>query len=265
MSALLLVELRRGLARRLVRVLVGLSVLAIVIGGVVVFSKSSREPVVTEDRRYHLTSLWENDGSDDSNLAGVSFVLVVGAILCGASVAGADWRSGTMTSQLTWEPRRVRVHVAKGVAYAGAAFVIALLLEAVFCLALTPAAVWRGTTAGADAAWFRHLAGGALRIAALAAMGAGFGYSLAMIGRTTSAALIGAFAYLAVLEGLLRAWHPGWQRWFFSENSAVLILGHNTSDASFERGVVAAGLLIASYTIALWLIALVAFTRRDVT
>ena len=39
--------------------------------------------------------------------------LVVGALFAGASVAGAEWRAGSMTTLLTWEPRRVRVIVGR--------------------------------------------------------------------------------------------------------------------------------------------------------
>ena len=51
-----------------------------------------------------------------------------------------------MTTLLTWEPRRVRVLMAKSVVAAVCVFVLMALLLAVFALALTLVASTRGIT-----------------------------------------------------------------------------------------------------------------------
>jgi len=60
----------------------------------------------------------------DSLLAGTASLVVLLGALLGSTLGGADWSAGTMTTLLTWEPRRVRVYVAR-------ALVIAVL--ALYC------------------------------------------------------------------------------------------------------------------------------------
>ena len=40
-------------------------------------------------------------------------MVVLLGVLLGATLAGADWTAGTMGTLLTWEPRRVRVHLVR--------------------------------------------------------------------------------------------------------------------------------------------------------
>ena len=49
-------------------------------------------------------------------LRGTSINIIVIGWLVGASLAGAEWAAGTMTTLLAWEPRRIRVLLAKLVA-----------------------------------------------------------------------------------------------------------------------------------------------------
>ena len=96
MTALLASEFRRFRSRRLVKVLVGLELLAIVATGVIVF----------------LTQEYALVGLPDV-LMGTSLVLVSVGWMLGASAIGADWHAGHLTTILTWEPRRGRVLFAK--------------------------------------------------------------------------------------------------------------------------------------------------------
>ena len=79
-------------------------------------------------------------------LQGAGILVVIGGLLLGASFAGAEWHAGTMTTLLTWEPRRVRVLAAKAIVTAAAVFVLMVLLLAVFAGALTLVASTRGIT-----------------------------------------------------------------------------------------------------------------------
>lgn len=303
MSALLSVELRRMLARRLVRVLVVLAVVGIAIAGVAVAVTSKpvigpalalaqqqveelrlscqrdvaahpddypanvipvefcRENYRVEffyrDPRFHLTALRDV-------FLGTAFVLVVGGWLLGASFMGAEWHAGTLATLLAWEPRRLRVFVAKLAAAAAVLFLLALVLQAVLGLFLAAAAAIRGTTEGADAEWLRSVSGVAVRVAGLTAMGGAMGFAIATIGRNTAAALGVGFAYLAVVEGLVRALRPQWSRWLIGDNAGVFLTG----EAGFppvSRSPLGAAGVIAVYTAALLLAALVAFRERDVT
>src|SRR5207248_1554606 len=94
----------------------------------------------------------------------------------GATLIGAEWHAGTITTELTWEPRRARLHLAKVLAAAAFALVGFVALQVLVGLAVTPAAVLRGVTRGMDASWLWVAAGvligmyvGVLAAASLAA------------------------------------------------------------------------------------------------
>ena len=304
MSALLSVELRRLAARRLVRMAVAAMILGIVIAGVVTFFRShrlsaetlraqqiEREQFINEclsgqgplaqpvppgfspqpptrqecegvvfgptDPRFHLTSLKQV-------FEGTTVPLVLLAWILGASFIGAEWHAGTVSTLLTWEPRRIRVLLAKAAVFMIAAFVGALAFHALLGLALWPAAAARGSMEGAGSAWFGQITGVALRGAALVSIGAAVGFAIASVARSTAAALGVGFAYLLVLENLIGVLRPGWRSWFFSWNAIVFVSASRSHDA-IPRTPVEAGLLLAMYGAGCLAIALVAFRRRDVT
>ena len=75
-----------------------------------------------------MASWWMARASDSFLLTAAMF-LVVGAAICGASVAGAEWKAGTITTALTWEPSRLRLHAARTASAAILAFVIGFALR----------------------------------------------------------------------------------------------------------------------------------------
>ena len=83
-------------------------------------------------------------GTSDGLLLTAAMFLVVGAAICGASVAGAEWRAGTITTVLTWEPSRLRLHAARTASAAILAFVIGFALQVVFLASPLPAVVLNG-------------------------------------------------------------------------------------------------------------------------
>ncbi len=290
MRDLISLEARRFSGRRLTRVLAGLVVLGFLVAGPTVFAKSNRDVekataaaraealrgyneciAATEgkggepcevpgpndsiaDPRFHLTDLVPVS-------EGVSGLLIVLGLVAGASFVGADWHHRVVTTMLTWEPRRARVVLAKAAAAAVVTFAAAIVLLAFLGVALTPAAVRRGTLTGADAAWFGDLAGTILRGAAAAGAAAAIGTAIAMVGRATAAAIGVLFAWVAVAENSIRAGIPGWQRWLLSENTGAFVSG---GDPQFPRGAASAGLLLACYTAFAVAVAARAFDRRDV-
>ncbi|MDP9404544.1 MAG: hypothetical protein M3P85_14775 [Actinomycetota bacterium] len=216
------------------------------------------------DNRFHLTDLWAVD-EGDSILQVTAVFLVIGALMGGATFIGGEWRWGTITTLLTWEPRRVRVFLAKAAAALLVTFVLGIVLQALVGLSVLPAALWRGTTAGADAEWFRAASGAVLRASALGAGAAVLGYAVASIGRNTAAALGVAFAYVSVFEALVRALKPGWQRWLMGDNGAVFLTGRQLRTANFERTVLEAAVILAVYLAATLAAGAFVFARRDVT
>lgn len=196
---------------------------------------------------------------------GLSGLFIGLVMILAASFIGAEWHAGTVTTQLTWEPRRNRVLTAKVVAAALFGFAFFLLAEAVLLGTVAPAAVFRGTTEGTDAAWIRGASGLVLRGAAAAGLAAVIASSLASLARNTAAAVGGAFVYLAILEPLIRAVRPRWQPWFLYDNLATFISGHTPDFTPFGRTTTGAGVLISIYTVGFVLLALAMFRRRDVT
>lgn len=215
------------------------------------------------DKRFKLTSLWPG-GSDGGVLGVTALFLVIGALIAGATFIGGDWRYGTVATLLTWEPRRLRIFLSKAAAVAVASLVIGILLQSLVSASLLPSAWWRGTTEGADAEWFRGLAGATLRTSALGAGAALLGYAIAMLGRNTAAALGVAFGYVAVVEALVRGVKPQWQRWLIGDNSTVVLFGEQVDSAPFERTLLEASVILVVYLVAVLAVAGVSFTRRDV-
>ena len=254
MITLIFSEMARLLARRLVRVVLLLTLAGIVLAAVIVFFRSSP----SSPDRFELEALPEV-------FMGTGVPIILIAWLFGASFVGAEWQRGTMTTALTWEPRRVRLFVAKLVATVVTTLILAVVLQTLLGLALTPAAALRGSTAGIGGPWFAEVAGAVLRGAAVATVGAAIAFSIAMAGRNTGAALGVGFAYGAIAEPFLRAWKPEWAPWLFSDNAARFISAQEIGFPPMARTTLEAALLITVYALILAVLAAASFKRRDVT
>lgn len=216
------------------------------------------------DQSLHLVDLWSADGEDDSVWAVTSVFLVIGALIGAASMVGAEWKAGTVGTLLTWEPRRVRLAVAKLAAVGLLAAVVAVVLQLVLTAALLPTMSFKGTTSGADGEWLRSAAGGLGRSGVLAAMAAVVGAGVAMVGRNTAAALGAAFAYLVIGENILRAWKPNQARWLLGENATIFLTGRQLDGVSYERPVAVATVTLVGYTAAIAAAAALSLRNRDV-
>lgn len=215
-----------------------------------------------EDPRFHLRDT-------PGTLEAISpFFIMIGWVM-GASFIGAEWSQRTITTTLTWESRRTLVLVSKVVATAIVIFVGALVLQALLVALLMPAALMRGTTSGTDV---QELLFTAARVGALAGVGAVIGFSIATVGRNTAAAVGVGFAYLAVLENLVRAWRPNLSKFLLGDNAGVFVTGDSEQlscgfeDAfcGVEHSTLDAGGLLLAYSLGLFLLAFAFFRRRDV-
>jgi hypothetical protein len=248
-----MLEARRWLARRLVKFFaLALTVISLIAGIAVFFNHGS-----FDHERYRAV--------DVSNvLFGTLTPLVLVAMVLGASFIGAEWRANTVAVQLTWEPRRVRLMLAKAVIAVsfGALFFVAA--QALIVAGLVPTILLRGTTEGVDAAWLRETLGVVGRGSAYAAIATAFGFALASIGRNTAAALGVLLGYIAILEGaFLGGLWPGMRPWLVLGNSIVFLSGTTDSEI-FGRSVIEAGLLLGAYAAGLLALATAWFHRRDV-
>jgi ABC-2 type transport system permease protein len=134
---------------------------------------------------------------------GVAIVFFLLAFAVAASFVGADWGSGSLTTLLTWEPRRGRVLAAKTIAATALLTVVVAVALALLAVVFLPVAALRGTLDGVDGSLWWTLAGIWLRGAVLAVFASVAGAGLATITRNTAGAIGIAFGYALVLDNLL--------------------------------------------------------------
>lgn len=308
MTALFSTEVRRLLARRLVRVMAIVAALVVIIGGVVVFIQSddkvssrttstsraipyeayesgetcfqdedgsTRCEVIVEpgagnfeeDKRFHYTDLWKkNDGGDPGGiLSGFTIWILLLGVVMGASAIGAEWKAGTITTLLTWEPRRTRVLVAKVLAAAAVAAGFSLLVYLLVFAAYAPAALLQGTTEGVNGEWLRGAVGLTIRSALMTSVVSTLGFAISSLGRNTSAGVTVTFAYFTIGENLLRFQWPGWQPWLLGENIFTVLLGQSPYDLENANSPIGAGIIVACYVTVFLFAAIAVFRTRDVT
>ena len=193
-------------------------------------------------------------------------VIVIGLVI-GASMVGASWQTGTITTILTWEPRRIRWLASRLIATAVGVFVVTLFLVALLAALLALGASIRGSTA-TDPGWAGDLLATMLRISAVVAAVGIIGSAVATIGRNTAAALGAVFVYLAVLESLVRGFRPLLSRFMLGDSTAILISGRSlevsAGQTSIVLTVVHAATVVAVYVVVLIALALVMLRARDV-
>jgi ABC-2 type transport system permease protein len=302
MKTLFLVELQRLRARKLLRWLSVLVILGAVVAGTLVFFASDNSPAtvaafesrqeakmagciagvnagtwgdgeITPDARsdpsgYCEDEVWAEDPrfryeEMDWILGTFAFPMAMLAWLIGASAIGAEWQSRGITTTLTWEPRRARVMFAKVTAVATIASIWAFSLMVVFAALMYPAAALRGTMEGVDSAWWTDIGAQFLRIGAIAGIASMFGVALATIGRNTAAAFGAGFAYLTIVEGLIRGFKPAWDEWLIGDNLAMFLFGPDDI-TNLAHGQAGAGLLVLTYSLVLVGIAFVMFRKREI-
>ena len=258
MMHLLNIEVRRCFSRRLVRGLIAVAVVGCLGTAYFAYRTASNAPRYDP---FQLAEIHETTG--DTFLGVGAFFLLIGAVVGGASMIGAEWRAGTFVTLLTWEPNRRRVAVAKLLACGLVATAVAVVLLALFTAAFLPATLGPGTTEGMDAEWWRSVTEAIVRIACLTGLVATFAAAVAMVGRSTAAALGVAFAYLLIFENLLRAWKPWTGRFLVGENGAIFVSGGNLDTETFTRSTMTAGMTLLGYVIVTATIAIATFWRRD--
>ncbi len=262
-------EMRRALHRRAVRVLIGSALLGCLVAGVIAFVSSSgvtaAELRLEDEGHPAVMAEWWVSDDGDGVLALAMFFLFLGSFFGGATVAGAEWRAGTVTTVLTWEPRRLRLHAARATSAGLLAFVVSLVLQVVFLAAFVPAVVVNGTTEGVSGSFWLALAVVVVRTSVITAVAAVLALSLATAGRNTAFAVITMFAWLVVVEGLIRGLRPSLSRWLWAENLATVMTWSRLDDADFARGPALAAATLFVYVGVVVGLSAFAFGRRDVT
>jgi hypothetical protein len=159
---------------------------------------------------------------------GVASVLLVLLVLVGTTFAGADWNSGSMSNQLLFEPRRLRVWLAKALAVGATAAVVAAVVLGLYWTGLALVASARGIDAppdvGGEIGWM------IARCTFLAGLGAVGGYALTMLFRSTVFTLGAMFATSVVSTFFVAALPLGTdkERWLPPLNVAAVMQGKAT-------------------------------------
>ena len=215
-------------------------------------------------------------GTLKGNGLGVALVVAGLLVIAASTFAGSDWASGSMVTQLLFEPRRTRIWTAKAIAVTVASGVVAFIAIGGFWLAMYLVAADRGVPHGSavmsDVSW--HV----LR-SVLFSMGAALGaFALTMLLRHSVATLSLLFAYsvggeiVAVLVPVdnIGRWTLGNNVFGWLETSLKYIdpAARCTGLGDCDRiqhisHVAAGGYLLALLAVAVLLSVLV-FRRRDV-
>jgi ABC-2 type transport system permease protein len=264
---LVLVEMRRALHRRAVRVLILLALLGCLIAGAIAFGGSAGKTIAEMrhgDTHPAVLTDWWVPGTGDGVLSIALFFLLMGGLFGGATVAGAEWRFGTVTTVLTWEPRRLRLHFARTASAGILAFVISFLVQVAFLASFLPAVFANGTTAGADADWWMQLLEAMARVSMLTAGAAVFAVALATIGRNTAFALAAVFTWFAVVEGIARGLEPSLRPWLWGESLATVFTWAQLDDDQLTRSPAGALATMSVYVGVVVAAGAVTFRRRDI-
>lgn len=168
--------------------------------------------------------------------AGVITVLIGLVMLIGTTFVGHDWNSGSMSNQLLFETRRLRVWGAKALVVFAVGLVTSALALAGFWAATAAVAAQRDLEV-APGTWdlIRDSAVRGALLAALAGVGA---YALTMLFRSTVATLgimFGASIGATILIGVI--FQQQAERWMLHSNvQAWLFDGYDYYDESLCRG-----------------------------
>ncbi len=252
MSGLIAAELRRMYLRRMVRAFTLLALAGLLVAAVIVYFHSSGSSI----DRFAFSGM-------DEVLLGLGPLLLIFALVLGASYVGADWQKGTVTTGLTWEPRRLRTMLVRFLVAAVTGFALLLLLSVYFAALLYLVAATVGSIT-VPAGFWSLLAGVVLRISVVGALAGVVGCALASIGRNTAAAIGAAFVYFAVVEGLIRGLRPQWIPYLLGDNAAQFLSGGPAFPPLNHSSAIASVVMLV-YLVVFMAVAAGLFVTRDVT
>ena len=200
----------------------------------------------------------------DDVTTNTSALLILLGFIVGASFVGADWQAGVMPTTLSWESRRTHVFFAKLAAVVVSVFAVALLWHVLFDGALTGLSALEGTLGQADGQWLRAVAGLAVRVSAVAAGAALFGYAAAHIGRSTAAALGLGLGYVFAVENVAGSNFKPLRPWMMYWDATVFVKGQFEAGGDVPgRSTLEAGGVLLVYALGVMVVALWAFRTRD--
>lgn len=162
----------------------------------------------------------------DNQAVAVVALLAILTLVLGTTFVGHDWNTGSISNQLLFEPRRLRVWVAKGLAVLLVGLVVGALALLAFWAA-TGVLVAQRDVAVEPGQW-GDVRNSALRGVLLVGLSGLLGYALTMLLRSTVATLgIGLGLAAAGSLAVVAIFGEGAQRWLLPTNAfAVLNNGY---------------------------------------
>jgi hypothetical protein len=283
-------ELRRFFARRIVRgafLLAALIVLAVVTIGAVRGKPASTRTVDKPDTffvppgasshvgenpddpfagtgtfTFSTSDTRMNVGKDLKDvLEGTGVAMVFVAIMLGASFVGAEFNVGSLTTQLLFEPRRTRVHVSKAAAVAIGTGLVSLLVSGLIAASMYVGSELKGVVEGVDGAFWWDRSGDGLRVAATAALAGVMAYSVTLVTKRTSAAIVVFFVQFPLLFLIQPTSKPfGFISQYNPLRALLAVISDpKRADAIFEKGIrtMAGGVTLT----VIWVLVLVALSN----
>ncbi|BCJ71420.1 hypothetical protein CS0771_09640 [Catellatospora sp. IY07-71] len=147
---------------------------------------------------YYMPSTFVFKGAFEEMIIVWAAIMAVIAFVIGASFVGAEWSTGSMSSLLTWRPKRLSVLGTKLGVLIGWLVTIAVVTGALWTAAMWATAVYRGSTAGMTPGTWQSLGLTGLRGTGLIVAAGVLGFALATLGRHTGVALGVALAVVIV-------------------------------------------------------------------
>lgn len=270
MIRLLQSEIRRLAGRRLVKWLLLVSVALVAVLVVIVTVKSNPDALRGDDSMT-LSQMWLTKTAAaaqhlkrDNVIATISVLSYLLGIVIGASAVGAEYRAGTVTTILTWEPRRVRLLVARLAAAAVVAMVFFLIVQLVFVGGWALGVAINGHS-GTGGDFWRDIAVLLVRATVIAGALAVISGAIATIGKNTAAAMGVWFGYLIAIEAILRGQVESLIPWFLTPNVAALYGWESVTQNGHTVTGGAGAVRLALYVVLFGVAAVIVFRRRDVT
>ncbi|WP_182376660.1 hypothetical protein [Nocardioides sp. WS12] len=156
---------------------------------------------------------------DNGSGIAITLLLSMAMMLLGTTFTGHDWASGSVSNQLLFEPRRLRVWFAKALVVTGTATLLATVVMSSYWLAI--GAVARSRDRLGDGVLLDCLQMG-WRAAGVAGVAALLGFALTMLFRSTVATL-GILFGIALAGGILLGVFGIGDRWNPAHNVGAVV------------------------------------------